>query len=671
LIAATSAGAFQDAITFSVSGLPTGASPAILPVALVGAGRSIMTVATATSTPPGIYPLTITGTSSTLSHNLAATLTVTSAATPTFDQTPPGTYITPQTVPISTATPGASIIYTTDGSTPTLTNGTPYTSPVTVSATTTTINAIAYLTGPPVSAVASATYNIYPRAASPTYSPQLSGTYSSPQIVTISTTTSGASIRYTTDGSTPMSAIGAIPANGIVYTGPVTVSTTGRLRAIAFGSGLTDSFESDISYTINLQAATPSFTVAPGMYASIQQVRMSTTTSGASIRYTTDGSTPTSTTGTLYNGSPINISITTTINAIASEAGWADSSVASSTYTINPEAPIAFSPPIAADTYVTAGSGNNFGSSSTLNVGSGSTVLVQFNLGTLPMGLSSSSINRATLYLWSNKVMAAGAIDVAPATSMWNEFAVTSSAAPSVGAVIATVPVTQSGTWVTIDITSAFQQWAANPTSNYGLQISASSSAPGTIVSFDSKENTVTSKYARVDLSIAGFTLLTAPTVADATINAASPTSNFGATTALNSASGQSALVEFALSVLPTNSVSSDVNQATLIFWPNHVGPSGNIDVTQITSQWSESTVTYNTAPSVGAIQGTLSVTAASQWVTLDVTGLVKAWIADPSTNYGLQLSPSAGSAASVSFDSKESTNTKHPGQISIVLTSH
>jgi hypothetical protein len=86
------------------------------------------------------------------------------------------------------------------------------------------------------------------------------------------------------------------------------------------------------------QVATPSFTPAAGTYSSAQSVTIATTTSGASIRYTTDGSTPTSTTGTLYSGA-VNIGSTTTLKAIAYESGFTNSNVASGTYTISATPP--------------------------------------------------------------------------------------------------------------------------------------------------------------------------------------------------------------------------------------------------------------------------------------------------------------------------------------------
>ena len=133
--------------------------------------------------------------------------------------------------------------------------------------------------------------------ATPTFSPP-AGSYGSAQSVTISTTTAGASIRYTTDGSTPSSTVGTL------YNGPVSVSTNLTLKAIAYEAGMTDSAVASANYTI--QVATPTFNPPAGSYGSAQSVTISTTTAGASIRYTTDGSIPSSTVGTVYVG-PVSV----------------------------------------------------------------------------------------------------------------------------------------------------------------------------------------------------------------------------------------------------------------------------------------------------------------------------------------------------------------------------
>lgn len=78
--------------------------------------------------------------------------------------------------------------------------------------------------------------------------------------------------------------------------------------------------------------ATPTFSPAAGAVASGTEVTISTTTAGATIHYTTDGSTPTSSSATY--SSPIEITSATTINAIAVASGYDNSAVATAEYTV-------------------------------------------------------------------------------------------------------------------------------------------------------------------------------------------------------------------------------------------------------------------------------------------------------------------------------------------------
>ena len=80
--------------------------------------------------------------------------------------------------------------------------------------------------------------------------------------------------------------------------------------------------------------ATPTFSPAAGTYTSAQTVTISDATSGATIYYTTNGTTPT-TSSTQYSG-PITVCSTETLQAIAVATGDTTSAVASATYTITP-----------------------------------------------------------------------------------------------------------------------------------------------------------------------------------------------------------------------------------------------------------------------------------------------------------------------------------------------
>jgi hypothetical protein len=91
------------------------------------------------------------------------------------------------------------------------------------------------------SAVNSATYTI--AAASPVFSPK-GGTYTSAQSVTVTDSTPGAVIYYTTDGSTPTT-------SSKQYSGAIDVSSSQTLKAIAVASGYSTSTAALAVYNIS------------------------------------------------------------------------------------------------------------------------------------------------------------------------------------------------------------------------------------------------------------------------------------------------------------------------------------------------------------------------------------------------------------------------------------
>lgn len=78
------------------------------------------------------------------------------------------------------------------------------------------------------------------------------------------------------------------------------------------------------------QVATPTFSPAAGTYYAAQNVEISCATNGATIYYTTDGTTPT-TESSVYS-TPIAVSTTTTIKALGVKTGMDNSDVASASY---------------------------------------------------------------------------------------------------------------------------------------------------------------------------------------------------------------------------------------------------------------------------------------------------------------------------------------------------
>lgn len=260
-----------------------------------------------------------------------------------------GTYSSTQSVTLSTTTGGATICYTTNGTTPAATTpgtcdvgSTTYAGAITV-AVTTTIKALGTLSGDTNSSVATFAYTITPIVATPTASP-VAGTYTSTQSVTLSDSTGGASICYTTDGSTPTAPVAGTCSGGttLTYSSAITVATTTTIKAIGTLSGNTNSTVGTFAYIIAPIVATPTCSPVAGTYSSTQTVTCSTVTSGATICGTTNGSTPTSSpAGTCSNGTsgPFVISTTATLKAIGTKSGDTDSSIFSGLYTITTPPP--------------------------------------------------------------------------------------------------------------------------------------------------------------------------------------------------------------------------------------------------------------------------------------------------------------------------------------------
>lgn len=137
--------------------------------------------------------------------------------------------------------------------------------------------------------------------------------------ITITSSPSYVNIHYTTDGETePTSSVGT------PYSGPFVVSSPITIKAIATADGYIDS---DVVTKSFGQVAAPTIVNTEASVISITSA-----TNGAKIYYTTDGSTPTTTSSTEYTG-PVTITASSvTIKAIAVKDGMINSAVSTESF---------------------------------------------------------------------------------------------------------------------------------------------------------------------------------------------------------------------------------------------------------------------------------------------------------------------------------------------------
>lgn len=158
-----------------------------------------------------------------------------------------------------------------------------------------------------------------------------SGTFTTPQSITIIANPDSAEIRYTTDGSDPI-------ATSSLYTEPIVIYQNTTIKAKAFLSGFNSSPITTSILTVNLlKVPAPVFTLEEAVYNVPQTVSILCAITDATIRYTTDGSEPNNT-STIYT-IPLNITSTTSLKARAFKANAQDSDITSAVYVIRPVLP--------------------------------------------------------------------------------------------------------------------------------------------------------------------------------------------------------------------------------------------------------------------------------------------------------------------------------------------
>ena len=174
-------------------------------------------------------------------------------------------------------------------------------------------------------------YAMLPQAAArPKITPDR-GLFESGVDVTLSTTTEGGVIHYTLDGTMPT-------INSPVYDpdDSIKITTTTTIKASTFAS---DMYVSEVS-TALLSVMPPAlpnpvFTPSAGIYSDPLKLAIETSVPGSTIYYTTDGSTP-GTSSLVYTDS-IHVDSTMRIKAYAVKDDYSPSQVMAATYTILPQ----------------------------------------------------------------------------------------------------------------------------------------------------------------------------------------------------------------------------------------------------------------------------------------------------------------------------------------------
>ena len=151
--------------------------------------------------------------------------------------------------------------------------------------------------------------------------------------IALATTTAGAAIHYTQDGTEPSaeSALYSDSNKPVITTGKLT------LKAIAVKSDMNNSAVLTATYTLTPPntAAKPAATPASGEVADNTAITLATTTAGAAIRYTQDGTEPTAESA-LYSDTakPVITAGKLTLKAIAVKSGMNNSAILTEPYTI-------------------------------------------------------------------------------------------------------------------------------------------------------------------------------------------------------------------------------------------------------------------------------------------------------------------------------------------------
>src|SRR5579863_9168450 len=135
-------------------------------------------------------------------------------------------------------------------------------------------------------------------------------------------------------------------------------------------------------------------------------------------------------------------------------------------------------------------------------------------------------------------------------------------------------------------------------------------------------------------LSLIAFVLLFSSTASN---EGTAITLSVSATTTATTAT----FIRFDWSSIPSTYTGANIAQATMKLYVNSVTAAGSFNVDYITGAWSEKTIKETTEPGIGTTivsNVNLTTTQKGEYVLIDVTPALQAWLNGTETNYGVAL---------------------------------
>jgi hypothetical protein len=183
--------------------------------------------------------------------------------------------------------------------------------------------------------------------------------------------------------------------------------------------------------------------------------------------------------------------------------------------------------------------------------------------------------------------------------------------------------------------------------------------------------------------------LAQAPATDDTYVTQTSINSNFGKATSLAVQAGTQptyTYMRFSTSQVPNG---ASVTKATVRLFVTAVSTAGAFDIRLGNGPWSEEAIKWANQPGGGPGSILLAGSCATpipanadpthplcitkgqvnDYIIIDISTQVQAWVTSPASNYGIVLVPTSGYSTSITFDSKESTTTSHDPTLNIVIT--